>query len=288
MIKKLTLLLCVTLLIAACKQNEKETPNGMKYTVVKSGDGKSPQPGEMIVFDFELRDSKDSVWASSFTEGIPAATKIQDTARIKQEDGMTQMFRVLSAGDSVTATFTIPELYNKMVKAPIPARLDSNMSVTYTITVREVTTVDKYTEGRPKQVMGRDTKMIEDYLRKNNITAQKDSSGLQYVIYNQAGGVKPTAENCVEVKYKGVFLKDGKEFDKAERIAFPLTGVIPGWTQGIPKLGVGDSATLFIPSELAYGPRGYPGAIPPDAVLMFNVTLLDVKKEYDREKRACK
>ena len=50
----------------------------------------------------------------------------------------------------------------------------------------------------------------------------------------------------------------------------------------------GDSATFYIPSKLAYGPQGYPGAIPPDAVLIFNVTLLDVKDEYDGSTRSCK
>jgi FKBP-type peptidyl-prolyl cis-trans isomerase len=53
-------------------------------------------------------------------------------------------------------------------------------------------------------------------------------------------------------------------------------------------LGKGDSGTFFIPSKLAYGPQGYPGAIPPDAVLMFTVTLLDVKKDFDQQTRTCK
>ena len=77
-------------------------------------------------------------------------------------------------------------------------------------------------------------------------------------------------------------------FDKSERISFPLNGVISGWKLGIPMLGKGDSATFFIPSKLAYGPQGYPGAIPPDAALIFKVTLLDIKSEYDQEARTCK
>lgn len=287
MIKKLTLLLCATLALAACKK-EKETPNGMKYTVLKSGDGVNPKPGDMIVFDFQMVDSKDSTWASSFSEGIPAATRIQDSVRLPQEDGMTQMFRMLSVGDSVTTTFPIKELYAKMVKAPMPPRLDSTMTVKYTIAIKDITSLDSFRVKRPLQVFERDKKMIEDYLKKNNLTAQKDSAGfLYYILHNQAGGAKPTPVSCVEVKYTGTFLKDGKPFDKAERVAFPLTGVIEGWRQGIPLLGVGDSATLFIVSELGYGPRGYPGAIPPDAVLMFNVTLLGVNNAYDRENRVC-
>ena len=287
MIKKLSLIICIALAVAACK-NEKETPNGMKYTIVKAGSGTTAKTGQMIVFDYELKDSKDSVWSSTFTEGVPAATMIGDSTKLDKEDGMTQMFRYLSTGDSVTTTMAIGDFYKKLVRAPIPQRLDTTLTVTYTIAVREVTELEKYLKTREGQVAKRDDKKIADYIKEKNLTAQRDTSGLQFIIHNQEGGVKPTVDNCVEVKYEGRFLQTGQVFDKAERIAFPLNGVIAGWRLGIPMLGVGDSATLLIPSKLAYGPQGYPGAIPPDAILVFNVTLIDVKKEFDRESRTCK
>jgi FKBP-type peptidyl-prolyl cis-trans isomerase FkpA len=287
MTKNLTLLLCVAILFAACK-NEKETPNGMKYNVIKAGDSKTAKTGEMIVFDYQLKDSKDSVWSSTFTEGIPAATMIGDSTKLTQEDGMTQMFRYLSKGDSVNTTMAISDFYKKLVKAPIPQRLDSNLKVTYTIAVRDITTLDNYLKARETQVSKRDAKSIADYISEKKLTAQQDTSGLQYIIHNQSGGRKPTIDNCVEVKYTGRFMKTGQPFDQSERIAFPLNGVIAGWKLGIPLLGIGDSATLFIPSKLAYGPQGYPGAIPPDAVLIFDVTLLDVKAEFDQATRSCK
>jgi FKBP-type peptidyl-prolyl cis-trans isomerase FkpA len=287
MIKNLTLLFCVAILFAACK-NEKETPNGMKYNVIKAGDSKTAKTGEMIVFDYQLKDSKDSVWSSTFTEGIPAATMIGDSTKLTQEDGMTQMFRYLSKGDSVNTTMPITDFFKKLVKAPIPQRLDSNLTVTYTIAVRDITTLENYLKDRETQVSKRDAKSITDYITEKQLTAQQDTSGLQYIIHNQSGGAKPNIDNCVEVKYTGRFMKTGQIFDQAERIAFPLTGVIAGWKLGIPLLGVGDSATLFVPSKLAYGPQGYPGAIPPDAVLIFDVTLLDVKKEFDQATRTCK
>jgi FKBP-type peptidyl-prolyl cis-trans isomerase len=90
------------------------------------------------------------------------------------------------------------------------------------------------------------------------------------------------------VKYVGKLLSTGEIIDQAERVSFPLSMVIPGWRFGIPKLGIGDSATFFIPSKLAYGPQGYQGSIPKDAVLIFNVTLLDIKSEFDPATRTCK
>ena len=141
---------------------------------------------------------------------------------------------------------------------------------------------------REVRTFDEDTRKIGEYLSGQNLEAKVDTSGLQYIIHNDGGGKKPSVDDCVEVKYKGTFLKTGEVFDQAERIAFPLNGVIAGWKLGIPMLGKGDSATFFIPSKLAYGPQGYPGAIPPDAILIFKVTLLDVKKEFDQASRTCK
>jgi FKBP-type peptidyl-prolyl cis-trans isomerase FkpA len=67
-----------------------------------------------------------------------------------------------------------------------------------------------------------------------------------------------------------------------------LNEVIPGWRLSIPMLAKGDSGTFFIPSNLAYGPQGYPGSIPPDAILMFNVKLLDFNNQVDQATRRCK
>jgi FKBP-type peptidyl-prolyl cis-trans isomerase FkpA len=273
MIKYLNLSFVVLLFALGCSK-EKETPNGMKYTVLKKGDGNLPKKDQVIVFDYLMKDSKDSVWASTFEEGVPAASMIGDSARMAKEDGMTQMFRMLSSGDSVSTTMTIKKFFKDLVHAPMPPKIDSTGTITYTVAVREITSLNEYIGKRTTQIFNRDTKTIEKYLTDNKLTAQRDTSGLQYILHSNAGGVKPSPESCVEVKYRGRFMKNGKVFDQQDRISFPLNGVIAGWKLGIPLLGKGDSATLFIPSKLAYGPEGYPGAIPPDAVLMFDVTLL--------------
>jgi FKBP-type peptidyl-prolyl cis-trans isomerase len=289
MIKYLNYLLVVLLIVnAACSSNEKETPSGLKYKVLKAGNGTTPKKDQIIVFDYLLKDSKDSVWANTFEEGIPAASMIGDSAKLKDEDGMTQMFRSLSKGDSVTTSMPVSQFFKDLVKAPIPPQVDSTRTVTYTVKVQDITALEAYYKSRESQVLQRDAKSIGKYLSENNLTTKQDTSGLQYIIHNTGGGEKPTVDNCVEVKYTGRFLKTGEIFDKSDRIAFPLNGVIAGWKLGIPLLGKGDSATLFIPSKLAYGPQGYAGAIPPDAVLIFNVTLLDVKKEFDQQARSCK
>jgi FKBP-type peptidyl-prolyl cis-trans isomerase FkpA len=288
-------LMSLLMLAIACSDNVKETPNGLKYTVIETGDGVVPKTEEVLVFDYQLKDSKDSVWGETFTEGIPAATKINDSTQIASEDGMTQMFRSLSVGDSVKTEMPVKDFFTKVVGAPVPPNVDTTLSVTYTIKVQDIMTVEEFLKEREVQmkrresrIFGEDTEKIKKYLSDSNLTARQDTSGLQYVIHSNSGGKKPSLDDCVEVKYEGRFLKTGEIFDKAERIAFPLNGVIAGWKLGIPMLGKGDSGTFYIPSKLAYGPQGYAGAIPPDAILIFNVTLLEVKREFDQATRTCK
>ena len=107
----ITLLLC----IGCDKKIEKETPNGFKFTVVKAGDGVLPKKEEILVFDHILKDSKDSVWNDTHEAGIPSAVMIQDSSAIAGENGMVQMFRMLSKGDSVTVTLPITKFFSNVV-----------------------------------------------------------------------------------------------------------------------------------------------------------------------------
>lgn len=107
-------------------------------------------------------------------------------------------------------------------------------------------------------------------------------SGLQYVIEKEGTGAQPTAEDEVTVHYTGKLL-DGKVFDssvnRGEPATFPLNRVIPGWTEGVQLMKEGAKYTFFIPSDLAYGAQGVPGAIPPHSTLVFEVELIKVNKK---------
>lgn len=106
-------------------------------------------------------------------------------------------------------------------------------------------------------------------------------SGLQYeiLVAGDTASSKPTDENRVEVRYIGTFL-DGKEFDKSSdtsTVKFPVNGVIKGWTEGLKLMNIGSKYKFYIPSELAYGSRGIPGAIPPGSALVFEVELVGIE-----------
>lgn len=105
------------------------------------------------------------------------------------------------------------------------------------------------------------------------------ASGLQYQVMKEGTGPNPKATDKVSVHYRGTLL-DGTEFDSSHKrgapAEFPLNGVIKGWTEGIPLMKVGGKTKFFVPSALAYGPRGRPG-IPSNSTLIFEVELLEIK-----------
>ena len=104
-------------------------------------------------------------------------------------------------------------------------------------------------------------------------------SGLQYRVIKSGNGPSPKATDTVRVHYHGT-LTNGQVFDSSverkEPAEFPVHRVIPGWTEALQSMKVGDKWQLVIPSGLAYGPQGYPPAIPPHSVLVFDVELLGV------------
>lgn len=93
-------------------------------------------------------------------------------------------------------------------------------------------------------------------------------------------GANPTASDVVVVHYHGTFA-DGSVFDssvqRGEPARFPLNRVIPCWTQGVQQIKVGGKAKLVCPPEVAYGERGMPPRIPPNATLTFEVELLGIE-----------
>lgn len=116
--------------------------------------------------------------------------------------------------------------------------------------------------------------------KKENV--KTTASGLQYVVEKEGAGAQPTAEDEVTVHYTGKLL-NGQVFDssvnRGEPATFPLNRVIPGWTEGVQLMKEGAKYTFFIPSDLAYGPQGVPGAIPPHSTLIFDVELIKVNKK---------
>ncbi len=106
------------------------------------------------------------------------------------------------------------------------------------------------------------------------------ASGLQYKVLKAGTGKSPKVTDQVETHYRGTLL-DGTEFDssykRGQPAVFPLNGVIPGWTEALQLMKVGGKQKIFVPSKLAYGPRGAGGMIGPNSTLIFEIELLAIK-----------
>ena len=109
--------------------------------------------------------------------------------------------------------------------------------------------------------------------------AQRSSTGMIYIPVAAGSGATPKAADTVRVHYHGT-LRNGTVFDssvdRGEPISFPLSGVIPCWTEGVQKMKVGGKAKLVCPSDTAYGDGGQ-GPIPGGATLVFEVELLGIE-----------
>lgn len=126
----------------------------------------------------------------------------------------------------------------------------------------------------------------EEFLKAN---AKKDSvkttpSGLQYKVLTMGTGEIPTKESKVKVNYEG-HLINGTEFDSSYKrgkpVTFPVSGVIPGWTEALCMMPVGSKWELYVPQELAYKDREQ-AKIPPFSCLIFTVELLEIEKDSEK------
>ncbi len=115
---------------------------------------------------------------------------------------------------------------------------------------------------------------------RNRKGVQALPSGLQYRVLRRGKGRKPKATDTVVTHYKGTLI-DGTVFDssytRGKPAAFPVKGVIRGWTEALQLMPVGSKWELVIPPQLAYGNRGSGKKIGPNATLIFEIELLDIR-----------
>jgi len=131
----------------------------------------------------------------------------------------------------------------------------------------------------PKKNLEEGEKFLAANKRKPGVVTL--SSGLQYKEIKAGKGKSPGSQGYVTVHYRGTLL-NGKEFDNSEKrkapAEFEVDAVIPGWTEALQLMKPGSEWVIYVPPQLAYGSRGIPGVIPPNATLIFKVRLLSIGK----------
>ena len=152
--------------------------------------------------------------------------------------------------------------------------------------------ITKILQALQKQVHEQQKSFIEEIARKNKVegeqflakSRQKEGvvalpSGLQYKIQRSGSGPSPTMYDTVSVNYRGTLI-DGTVFDstyeRKQPVEFPVSRVIPGWSEALKLMKVGDQWQIFIPSYLAYGENGYGPQIEPNSTLIFEMELVKI------------
>ncbi len=253
--------------------------------------------GQVLTVFMEFRTGRDSVLMSSRRmQPLPQPILLPEKPT---RGGLEEALGLLLPGDSAVFRFPADTVFARTFQQPVPpfVKKAGNTLLVFA-SARELLTVEQMkariaklqAEMEKKNVqlaakqLATDNAIIQTYLKKNKATAKKTPGGTYYIIKKLGAGLPAKKGQTVRVLYRGTVLTTSKEFDSTakhgnEPFAFTLGvgQVIAGWDQGIAMLNKGSKAVLLIPSPLAYGPRGAGADIPANAVLRFEVELVDFK-----------
>jgi FKBP-type peptidyl-prolyl cis-trans isomerase FkpA len=293
-----------------------KTKSGIEYKIFKNVGGKyerrevangedptyKDRVGKFMTAYLYYRTGKDSVLEDTRKKFAGSAVPMP-MMEVKRKGAPDEAFALLQPGDSAVFRFNADSLFKPQGR-PVPGFLKRSGNV-IVINVKtdklisreeeqalEQTLQQKMMAVQQKQMQAyaetqnkKDEVILQDYIKKNNLTTTgKTPGGVYYIITNPGTGTKPLAGQLVSVQYRGTLL-DGKEFDSSAKsgggkpftYALGRGQVIPGWDEGVALLSKGAKATLLIPSSLAYGERGSAPVIPANSPLRFDVELVDIK-----------
>ena len=245
--------------VAAAPADAKTTASGLKIKVLKAGTGKDhPKDGERVSVHYSGWTKDGKMFDSSVARGTPTAFGVNEVI-----PGWTEALKLMVVGEK--SRLWIP---GKLAYGDRPAMGGApSGDLTFDVELLEIVKPPKPPET-PLDVKAAPA------------TAKKTASGLAYrVLKAGTGKAHPTATSRVSVHYSG-WTTDGKLFDssvtRGEPTTFGLNQVIPGWTEGVQLMVVGEKTRFWIPGKLAYGdtPKR-PGA--PAGMLVFDIELLNVQ-----------
>jgi len=295
--------LLALIFFTTCKSGMKKTESGLQYEFIRQGEGIKGDSGLILMLNIKYTDANDSVFFNSRDFNTPTPLNYPVPVRGLLQEGLA----MLSKGDSIILKVPARDVFIMTFRRPVPEGVDPDSLLTFYIGVEDIYDRDQFNkqstelnarmqveaEKRSKIQLQTDIEIIESYLEKNGIVAEKTESGLFYVITEEGTGDTAKPGQKVSVNYSGYIL-DGAYFDTSiEQVAidnglfrpgeykpieFPLGrgAVIPGWDEGISLLNRGAKAALYIPSTLAYGERQRSDIIVANSILVFDVELVDI------------
>lgn len=272
---------------SSCKSGNdgyQTTETGLEYKFLKKNkQAKHAKVGDYIELKFNYKNNKDSVLFNS--NEIANSIKIQ-LNKSAYNASFEEAVGMLRTGER--ALFKIPALlfYQKTKKNKVPVWIKKGDKLTFDIELIRVLNkaeVEKEQELLKQKRRTTEDQLLAHYLKTNNITKEASLSGMYYIETKKGDGMKVKPGDMLMVHYTGKFI-DGEVFDSSIERNEPFLfrqgkgAVIPGWEEGFSKMREGGKAKFIIPSQLAYGAKGYGKIIPPYSTLIFDVELIKIKK----------
>jgi FKBP-type peptidyl-prolyl cis-trans isomerase FkpA len=301
----LTPLVLLTLFAFKDEGGMKKNKNGLFYKLVKNDkkvkEGKKAKKGDLLTMEVVYKTEKDSVLFDSKKNGRPIQVEMRKPL---YKGSLEEGFAMMRKGDSALFKTVADSFFIRFLDGQLPAFITKGSYLSFNVKMIDITSKVKNKKEQAKLEAIEQAKMdslkvlevstLDVYLKENKITTKPTASGLIYIQTKVGNGAKAEVGKMVSVNYTGSLL-NGKIFDTSiEEIArktdlydanrnfkpieFPLGQgqVIPGWDEAIKLMKVGEKATIFLPSSIAYGDNGT-GPIPPFATLKFDIELVEVK-----------
>jgi|TARA_B110000881_G_scaffold218414_1_gene237881 FKBP-type peptidyl-prolyl cis-trans isomerase FkpA len=289
--KNILLFVFTTILVSSCVDNsERVLDNGVSLKYFKNGSGKIEE-NQIVMLNLQYFDH----------EGNELLNKVGDDPVVLLKDSswnnngvIYEIIDNLEEGDSVFFQLTTEKFFeNSPNSVSMPDSIKGNL-LSFYCGVQNIMEKDEFKNFQREQMEKMqnkmnnnmeeqliiDTELLDKYLNDNDISTVKTASGLRYDISQEGSGPNAPVGSSVKVHYTGMLL-DGTKFDssvdRGEPFEFNLGQgqVIRGWDEGIGYFNKGAKGTIYIPSALGYGPNGAGGDIPPNAILVFEIELLD-------------
>jgi FKBP-type peptidyl-prolyl cis-trans isomerase FkpA len=293
--KKIIMAASAAIILASCGVNYEKTASGLVYKIFQGKGGDSIKAGNYIKYDvqFYLTDRSgkpDSLLSTP--SSMPQYFQVDTGKRV--EYSFMEIMTKLKTDDSAVVIISADSLKSKNALDPKDSIVFTNGSniqcrVKVKQVFKDVITVRADYEKEVKAEEGKQIKVVEDYMASKGLKGIKTKNGA-FVVLDNPGDVSLKADSgkIASVKYRGYLMSDNtKVFDTnmdsskghTEPYDVPVgaRGVIAGWDEALPYFGKGATGKIFVPSFLGYGPQGNGPDLPPNANLIFDIQIVDVK-----------
>ena len=245
----------------AAQADQQKTASGLRYMVLTEGKGESPDPakdGVTLAFALWTRSGKKLLETAATGQRLSGLPRLVSLMR-RPLPFVAEAVTLMKPGSRMR--FEVPPALAFGKSPPRGLKVAPNSVTVWELELIRINPIPEFPTLDPEKL-------------------QTTASGIEYEVLAEGDGKQPGPTDEVEVHYTG-WLTNGTIFDsshgRAEKSEFPLDGVIKGWTEGIPLMKEGGTTVFRIPPGLAYGPRGSPPNVPPNATLIFQVQLFKVK-----------